>query len=226
MNIILKVSGKFFDTDDPNNLLILKESVRELIKYGYRVGIVTGGGNTARHYIKLGREIGIGEAYLDLLGIWASRLNAYLVTFALQDLAYMNVPQSLEEFIQAWSHNKVVVTGGFQPGQSTAAVAALISEASSSKILVMATNVDGVYERDPRIYNDAKLIPHLTTVDLKKILETSQSVQAGTYELLDPLAIKIIERSRIKVIVMNYKRLSKIIEIINGEELSSVIEPV
>ncbi|MEM3209995.1 MAG: UMP kinase, partial [Saccharolobus sp.] len=57
-------------------------------------------------------------------------------------------------------------------------------------------------------------------------LETSQSVQAGTYELLDPLAIKIIERSRIKVIVMNYKRLNKIIEIINGEELSSVIEPV
>jgi uridylate kinase len=226
MNIILKVSGKFFDEENVNNLLILKESVKELINHGFRVGIVTGGGNVARRYIKMAREIGVGEAYLDLLGIWASRLNAYLVMFTLQDMAYMHVPQSLEEFIEAWSHGKVVVTGGFQPGQSTAAVAALVAEASSSKILINATNVDGVYERDPRIYADAKLLPRLTTSDLRKILEISQSVQAGTYELLDPLAIKIVERSKIKVIVMNYRRLNKIINIINGEEISSVIEPV
>ncbi|AOL15630.1 UMP kinase [Sulfolobus sp. A20] len=226
MNIILKISGKFFDEDNVDNLRLLKESVKELVEQGYRVGVVTGGGNTARRYIKLGREIGIGEAYLDLLGIWASRLNAYLVMFTLQDLAYMKVPQSLEEFIEAWSHSKVVVTGGFQPGQSTAAVASLVAEASSSKILVMATNVDGVYEKDPRIYSDVKLIPRLNTMDLRKILENSQSVQAGTYELLDPLAIKIVERSKIKVIVMHYKRLNKIINILNGEEISSIIEPM
>ncbi|AKA74203.1 UMP kinase [Saccharolobus solfataricus] len=226
MNIILKISGKFFDEDNVDNLIVLRQSIKELADNGFRVGIVTGGGSTARRYIKLAREIGIGEAYLDLLGIWASRLNAYLVMFSLQDLAYMHVPQSLEEFIQDWSHGKVVVTGGFQPGQSTAAVAALVAEASSSKTLVVATNVDGVYEKDPRIYADVKLIPHLTTQDLRKILEGSQSVQAGTYELLDPLAIKIVERSKIRVIVMNYRKLNRIIDILKGEEVSSIIEPV
>ncbi|TRM83855.1 UMP kinase, partial [Sulfolobus sp. A20-N-G8] len=42
----------------------------------------------------------------------------------------------------------------------------------------------------------------------------------------DPLAIKIVERSKIKVIVMHYKRLNKIINILNGEEISSIIEPM
>lgn len=62
MNIILKISGKFFDEDNVNNLIVLRESIRELTDNGFRVGIVTGGGSTARRYIKLAREIGIGEA--------------------------------------------------------------------------------------------------------------------------------------------------------------------
>jgi uridylate kinase len=225
MNLILKISGKFFDEEDAEKLKTLKNTVNELNNEGYRIGIVTGGGQTARRYINMARQMGSNEAFLDLLGIWASRLNAYLVIFSLSDLAYMKVPESLEEFTQAWSYGKIVVSGGFQPGQSTAAVAALTAEASNSKLLIVATNVDGVYEKDPRVYSDAKLISKLTTTQLRKILETSQSVNAGTYELLDPLAIKIIERSKIKVIVTNYNKLSKLTEIIKGEETASIVEP-
>jgi uridylate kinase len=119
----------------------------------------------------------------------------------------------------------VVVVGGFQPGQSTAAVAALAAEASNSELMVLATNVDGVYERDPRLFKDAKLIPHLTTKELTQILEESQSNNAGGYELLDPVAIKILNRSKIRVIVMNYKRLGKVKEVLKGSEISTLIEP-
>lgn len=225
MKVILKLTGKIFDQEDPRILLTLKEVINSLINEKYRLGIVTGGGSTARRYIKLARELGANEAYLDLLGIWASRLNAYLVVFSLGDIAYMKVPESLEEFIQAWSYGKVVVTGGFQPGQSTAAVAALAAEAISADLLILATNVDGVYDRDPRIYKEAKLLPTTTTTQLKTILESSQSVKAGTYELLDPMAIKIIERSKIKVIVMNYNRLGRLKSIIDGKEISTIINP-
>ncbi len=225
MKLILKLSGKIFDEEDPEKLITLKEVVKDLINEGNRVGIVTGGGNTARKYISLARKMGSNEAYLDLLGIWASRLNAYLVVFSLNDLAYMKVPESLEDFIQAWSYGKVVVTGGFQPGQSTAAVSALVAEASSADLLIIATNVDGVYDRDPRVYKDAKLLAKINTEKLKEILESSQSVKAGTYELLDPMAIKIIERSKIKVIVMNYNKLGKLKDIITGKEISTLVEP-
>lgn len=225
MKIILKLSGKIFDQEDPQTLLTLKTAVNSLIDQNHRVGIVTGGGSTARKYIKLGRELRANEAYLDLLGIWASRLNAYLVIFSLGEIAYTKVPESLEEFIQAWSYGKVVVTGGFQPGQSTAAVSALVAEASNADLLIIATNVDGVYDKDPRVYKEAKLLPSTTTSELKNILEESQSVKAGTYELLDPMAIKIIERSKIKVIVMNYNRLARLKSIIEGKEISTIVNP-
>ncbi|MDT7875626.1 MAG: UMP kinase [Sulfolobaceae archaeon] len=226
MKITLKISGKFFDNEDPSNLLLIKKTVSQLVENGIRVAIVTGGGGTARKYINLGRQVGINEAHLDLLGIWASRLNAYLVTFALGELAYSKVPESLEEFIEKWGSGKVLVTGGFQPGQSTATVAALVSEAINTDYLILLTNVDGVYDKDPRKFTDAKLIPQLDTKELVKILSLSQSVKAGTYELLDPLAVKIVERSRIKVIVMNFNKMNKILDTIKGNEIpGSLITP-
>lgn len=227
MIVTLKISGKFFDDENPTNLEIIKKSVLSLLNSGHRVAIVTGGGGTARKYITLGRKAGIKEAHLDLLGIWASRLNAYLVAFYLGDLAYSKVPESLEEFIEKWSYGKVVVTGGFQPGQSTATVASLVSEATNSDLLVLATNVDGVYDKDPRKFSEARLLPRLSTIELKKILELTQSVNAGTYELLDPLAIKIIERSKIKVLVVNFKNLDKLLDIISGNiSIGSLVLPV
>jgi len=226
MKLVLKISGKFFDDENINSLIELKNTVKQIINENHRLAIVSGGGATARKYIKMARELGVNEAYLDLLGIWASRLNAYLLTFILSELSYMKVPENVEEFIEKWESGKVVITGGFQPGQSTATVAALVSEAISADYLILATNVDGVYDKDPRYYNDAKLLPKLDTITLRKVLESSQSVKAGTYELLDPLAIKIIERSKIKVVVMNYKRLEKVLDIVKGNDLGSIIEPV
>ncbi|BFI74116.1 UMP kinase [Sulfurisphaera ohwakuensis] len=226
MKLVLKISGKFFDEENIENFISLRNTIKNIVNEGHRLAIVSGGGSTARKYIKIGRELGVNEAHLDLLGIWASRLNAYLLTFILSDLSYMKVPENLEEFIEKWESEKVVITGGFQPGQSTATVAALVSEAIAADYLILATNVDGVYDKDPRYNRDAKLLSKLNIETLKKILETSQSVKAGTYELLDPLAIKIIERSKIKVIVMNYKRLNKILDIIHGKDIGSIIEPM
>jgi Uridylate kinase len=65
----------------------------------------------------------------------------------------------------------------------------------------------------------------INTEKLKEILEGTQSVKAGTYELLDPMAIKIVERSKIKVIVMNYNKLGKLKDIIAGKEISTLVEP-
>ncbi len=225
MKIIVKVSGKVFDETETSTLLNISNVVKHLFSQGNRIGIVTGGGATARKYISLGRGLGVNEAFLDLMGIWASRINAYVMLSLLSDIAYLKVPESIEEFVEAWSSGKVIVTGGFQPGQSTATVAALVAEAVDADLLVIATNVDGVYEKDPRYYSDAKLLPQLTTSELRRILESSQSVKAGTYELLDPIAIKIIERSKLKVIVMNYKKILDLQKVLNGEKVGSLVLP-
>ncbi|BBG23893.1 UMP kinase [Sulfuracidifex tepidarius] len=225
-SIVIKISGKFFDENDASaNISFLRQVVSSLAG-SYRIGIVSGGGGNARKYIKLGRELKLNESYLDLLGIWASRLNANLIAFALGDLAYPAVPDSLEDFVEKWSSGKVVVTGGFQPGQSTAAVAALVAEAISASKLVVATNVDGVYDKDPRDHADAVMLKELTLSRLREILESSQSVKAGTYELLDPMSMKIIQRSKIQVIVMNYKNISALTSLIKeNKAIGSIVIP-
>ena len=58
-----------------------------------------------------------------------------------------------------------------------------------------ATDVEGVYNKDPKRYPDAKLLREVSVAELRRILEGE--IYAGTYELMDPLALKIIERSKI-----------------------------
>src|SRR3989441_11713549 len=93
----------------------------------------------------------------------------------------------LPELVRA---NGVVVMGGLQPGQSTNAVATLAAEITRAKVLVNATDVDGVYTEDPKKNPRAKL---LRTIHVGKLLELAMAGRgfAGRYELLDTLAGKI-----------------------------------
>ncbi|MEM0289222.1 MAG: UMP kinase [Metallosphaera sp.] len=224
MKLVIKVTGKFFDS--PGDKSVLTNAIKSLVESGNKVALVTGGGQTARWYITLGRSLNLNEASLDLLGIWVARLNAFLMAMSMPDLAYSKVPESLEQFLEYWGHGKVVVVGGFQPGQSTAAVSALVAEAISADYLIMITTVEGVFDSDPKKNPNAKFLPKVTTTELRSILESTQSIRAGTYELLDPMAMKIVERSRIKVIVTSLDKIGKLARILKGEEIASIIEPV
>jgi uridylate kinase len=219
MRLVIKLSGKFFDNVEEENLLpIFINTVKKLNEEGHRIAIVTGGGETARRYISIGRKLNLNESLLDLLGIYASRLNAFLLVYSMQDICNIRVPETLQEFITLWnSSNKIVVAGGFQPAQSTSAVSALIAEAINADYLINLTNVDGVYDKDPRVHTNAKILEKVNLNQLKNILEDSQSYLAGTYELIDPLALRIIERSKIKVIVMNYKKMYSIPDVLKGK---------
>ncbi|MEM4025243.1 MAG: UMP kinase, partial [Metallosphaera sp.] len=220
MKLVIKVTGKFFDS--PGDKSVLSNAIKSLVESGNKVALVTGGGQTARWYITLGRSLNLNEASLDLLGIWVARLNAFLMAMSMPDLAYSKVPESLEQFLEYWGHGKVVVVGGFQPGQSTAAVSALVAEAISADYLIMITTVEGVFDSDPKKNPNAKFLPKVTTTELRSILESTQSIRAGTYELLDPMAMKIVERSRIKVIVTSLDKIGKLARILKGEEIASI----
>src|SRR2546428_8801161 len=99
--------------------------------------------------------------------------------------------------------------GGLQPGQSTNAVATLAAEITRAKVLVNATDVDGVYTEDPKKNPRAKL---LRTIHVGKLLELAMAgrVFAGRYELLDPLSVKILERSKIT---------TKVVSLLHSEKL-------
>jgi len=229
MILTIKVSGKFFDEDlergEPRNLSLLSNEILNLVSEGHRIAVVTGGGATARKYIALARKIYPNESMLDVLGIASSRLNAHLLLLSLRDFAYSRIPESLERLVEFWGLGKVIVAGGFQPGQSTTAVAALVAEATNSQFLVNCTNIDGVFERDPRDDPSARLLERIKVGELRKILSSSRSA-AGTYELADTLALNVLERSGISMIVMNFSKVSALRQLLKGEtRFGTIVEP-
>ena len=115
----------------------------------------------------------------------------------------------LQEVRHAVDDGLIVVTGGLHPGQSTNGTAALIAEKVHAEQFLNATDGDGVYDRDPNKFKKAKKFERIEIKNLKNMLVHEDSV-AGGYDLMDILALKIIERSKIKTRII--KADPKIIE--------------
>jgi len=218
--IVIKLSGRIFGMD---NVKVLKDYASFLVKISKicQPIVIAGGGNIARHYISHARSSGADESTLDELGIEISRLNAKLLIYALKNKAYSHPPTTLQEVKHAVDDGLIVVTGGLHPGQSTNGTAALIAEKINAEQFLNATDVDGVYDRDPNKYKRAKLFKQIELKNLKNMLVHEDSI-AGGYDLMDIVALKIIERSKIKTRIL--KADTKIIEkAIKGSDVGTKI---
>src|SRR5947208_12850279 len=196
--VVIKLSGSIFNITNANAKESLTRYAKMLLDISDRSQpiVVTGGGAIARHYINIARNLGSDEANLDIIGIEVSRLNAKLLIVALGDQAYSQVPKNLEEVAIAAASGKIVVAGGLHPGQSTNATSALIAETVKASKFVNATDVNGIYDSDPNTNRAAKLLKQITVRECMEILRTESSM-AGTYDLMDIVALKVIERSKI-----------------------------
>jgi len=210
--IVIKLSGRLFGLEDSK---ILKDYAAFLVKISKicQPIVVAGGGKIARHYITHARSSGADESTLDELGIEVSRLNAKLLIYALQDRAYPHPPTNLKEVAHAADSGLIVITGGLHPGQSTNATAALIAEKVKASFFLNATDVDGIYDSDPNKNKNAKKFRRIELKKLRKMLVHQESI-AGGYDLMDIIALKVIERSKIKtrIIKADIKTLEKAIK--------------
>lgn len=219
--IVIKLSGSIFSQDTNHDSI--KNYAQMLIDISNNVQpiVIAGGGRIARHYIDLARSLGSDEANLDIIGIEVSRLNAKLLILALGDRAYSQVPKNLEEVAIAVASGKIVIAGGLHPGQSTNATSALIAEASKASGFVNSTDVDGIYDTDPNVNPNARLFKEITVNECIEILRAERTM-AGTYDLMDIIALKVIERSKIPTRVIR-SDVSNIRDAINGKDIGTKI---
>jgi uridylate kinase len=219
--IVIKLSGSIFSQD--TNHESIKDYAQMLIDISNNVQpiVIAGGGKIARHYISLARSLGSDEANLDIIGIEVSRLNAKLLIAALGDQAYSQVPKNLEEVAIAVASGKIVIAGGLHPGQSTNATSALIAEISRASGFVNSTDVDGIYDSDPNMNPNARLFKEITVNECMEILSAERTV-AGTYDLMDVIALKVIERSKIPTRVIR-SDVGNIRDAIDGKDIGTKI---
>jgi uridylate kinase len=221
MRAVVKLGGALFRRDpDVPALKAMGRALAGFVEEGNQLVVVAGGGENARTYIGTARKLGAEESTCDLLGIQITRANAELIRLALGSRASSKIPTALSELPHFVGPGKVVVMGGLQPGQSTNAVAALAAEITRAEILVNGTDVEGVYTDDPKKNPKAKLI---RSVEVDELLRWAMGgeVFAGRYELLDPLAIKIMQRARIPTRFVWLADPGNILAALNGKDIGT-----
>ncbi|MBD3342796.1 MAG: UMP kinase [Candidatus Lokiarchaeota archaeon] len=207
--IVLKIGGSLlFNKDkeiDYRRIIEFSEVIKKNPHFEALV-IICGGGVLAREYINATRFLNGNEALCDILGIEISRINSKLLITAFKDLAYPQVPKTIEELSIAQLSKRIVVMGGLQPGQSTTSVALEVAEYINADDVIILTNVNGIYDRDPSKHKDAKLFDKITCKELQEIIIKSSNTNqaaAGEYRIFDAVSLQLLKRSGLTLLVMS-----------------------
>ena len=203
--VVISLGGSILIPELENHLIkdyvpVLREIARKC-----RLYVVVGGGGDARRYITVSRKLGIDEGTSHEIGILITRLNATLLIASLGDAAYPKVAESHNEAKKFGETGKIVIMGGITPGQTTDAVAAVLAERVNASAFINATSVNGVYDKDPKKHKDAKRFETLTPEELLAIVG-SAGLGAGSNNVLDVIAARIVERSNIPLVVLDGSR--------------------
>ena len=224
MKVIVRVGGSVVGS--PLNASLIGRYVdllKSLKQQGHEVVAVVGGGSLAREFIKVAADLGLEEAQKDWAAIHVSRMFAQFFVLGLGDEGCGKVPVSLDEAEECLSSGKIVVLGGLRPGMTTDSVAALVGERVNADLLVKGSNIDGIYNKDPRKYFSAKRLDLVKFEDLGKIFE-ADSHRAGINQVIDPEAVKILSRCRLRTIVVDGYKSQNVLDALNGKKIGTVVE--
>jgi len=211
--LVLSVGGSLIvpDSIDINFLLEFKKII---LNQNKKFIIICGGGKTARRYQEVAKNIVPSlKDELDWLGIQATILNAYLLRTIFKEKAYKKIIRNPNEKVNF--SEDILIASGWKPGFSTDYDAVLLSKNFGIKKLVNLTNVDYVYNKDPK-FKDAKPIKEISWKEFRKLLPNKW--EPGLSTPFDPVAAEEAEKSGLEVIVMNGKKLKNLENYLNKKE--------
>jgi uridylate kinase len=178
--------------------------------------VTVGGGRTAREYIQLGRALGLTEFELDEVGIEVTRLHARLLAARVGPPAPAHPPTTVPAVVEQLRTGSPVILGGTEPGHTTDGVAALVAVRIRAARVVNATDVDGVYDRDPHTDPTARRVERLSWPEFRAMVHSGASGEAGQNFLFDRLGVDALARARIPLLIVPGRDLKNLEEAVAG----------
>ena len=224
MRVVVRIGGSVVGS--PLNAELIGKYIdllKELKNNGNEIVAVIGGGSLARDFISVATDLGLKEAQRDWAAIHVSRLFAQLFLLQLGDVGCKTVPVSLDAAEACLLDGKIVIMGGLYPGMTTDSVAALIGERIHADLLIKGSNVDGIYTKDPKKYSDAEKLDKIKFDDLGKIFKMDIH-KAGINQVIDPEAIKILQRCRLRTIIVDGYETKNLLAAVDGVDVGTLIE--
>ena len=229
--ILLKMSGEVLMGDslfgiDTKTIEAVAEDIKEVVDHGIELCLVIGGGNIFRGVSLAGK--GMDRANADYMGMLATVMNALAVQDALEKLGCdtrvmtaFTMKEVAEPYIRrrAVRHlekGRVVIcaAGTGNPYFTTDTTAALRAMELKCEAILKATKVDGVYDKDPKKFPDAK---RYDTVTYMETLEKRLGV-------MDATAIALARDNAMPIIVFNLFKAGNIRRVVAGENIGTIVE--
>src|SRR3989344_4733860 len=230
--IMLKLSGEAlsggqeFGLND-TALHGIAGEIMEIAKTVTQVAVTVGGGNIWRYRDM--KDSGIERTASDAMGMLATIMNAVALQAALESLggvsrgcAAIDVPQLAEPYLQrkALRHLEkgriVICAGGTgNPYFTTDSAAALRALELSCEVILKATNVDGVDDKDPKTAKDAK---KYDTLSLQEAIEKDLHV-------MDQAALSLCRDQKLPIVVFNFGTPGNLFKVVNGERVGTRVVP-
>ncbi|MBN2854047.1 UMP kinase [Patescibacteria group bacterium] len=201
-------------------LSAFRKLILKRIKKGNKFFIISGGGATARNYIRAAEKIKkTSDEDKDWLGIHSTRLNAHLLRTIFEDVAQKNIIKNPTYKLPL--KNKVVIAGGWKPGWSTDYVATLIAQEYEIKKIINLSNIDYVYDKDPKKYKKANKIENIDWKDFQKIVGTKWS--PGLNAPFDPVASQKASQLDVEVSILNGRNIDNLENYFNNRAIIGTI---
>lgn len=182
-----------------------------------RFFIVVGGGSTMRHYRDAAQTVLEGKILnedLDWLGIHTTRLNAHLIRTIFIDIANAHI---IEHYDQPFDATEpIIVASGWKPGWSTDYCAVTLCKNYGIRAMVNMTNVDQVYNKDPKKFSDAKPLVQTSWVEYRGMVGDKWT--PGLNLPFDPIASKLADELGVTVKILNGKNIDNLANALDGEK--------
>ena len=226
--VLLKFSGEALATESGSGIdfekaLTFAREIKECSDAGVEIAIVVGGGNFWRGKLNTYMD----RATSDYIGMLATTMNALALGDAFKQIgADVRVQTGIEmrqvaEFyikdraIRHLEKGRITIfgCGTGSPFFSTDTAAALRAAEIKADALIKATNVYGIYDKDPKKFEDAEFIPHTTYLDVlnKKL------------KVMDSTAISLCMEEEIPIFVFNIHEPGNLYQLLLGKEVGSVV---
>ena len=229
--ILLKLSGEALQGQDDGGIDFgtvsrFCDEIAEAVAMGVEIGLVVGGGNIFRG--AEGADTGLDRPTGDYMGMLATVINALAVQASLEQrnvatrvLTAIEMPPVAEPYIRrrATRHlekGRVVIfaAGTGNPFFTTDTAAALRANEMGAEVLMKATKVDGIYDKDPKVHDDAQRFDKL---DFTRVLSEDLRV-------MDATAVSLCRENALPILVFDLTAPGNIIRILQGESIGTLVE--
>ena len=229
--VLLKLSGEALQGEgvygiDPKVVDMIAESVKEIVDGGVQLAIVVGGGNIFRGMA--GAASGMDRAQADYIGMLATAMNALALREGFERAGIPSRVQSaidMQEIAEPYIRNRAIrhlekgrvvifACGTGNPYFTTDTAAALRACEINAQAMLKATQVDGVYDSDPRTNSNAKRFEVITH---KEVLEKELHV-------MDSTAAALLKDNGMPIIVFNLHKQGNIARVLRGENIGTIVK--